>query len=177
MLASAALILAAGLVTSSPDVVSFDARLAAGPSTRLDRDITTEGFFEIGALLRIRLDGGHSRGFVPIVMPEFSYTLTAGSMRGDHAAVLGCGYGFRYGPFVTGLVPGIVVGEFRGNDSQSVATGGGLRLLAVAEIEHFVGLQAGYTGVLRDGDFVHEVHASVSLNFLGLAVFYIANER
>lgn len=177
MLATTAVLLAMGLVTgASGDTVTFDARLAGGPSARLDRGLDTEGFFELGGMLRIRLDGGHSEGFSPIIMPELSYTLQGGSVGSglDHAGVLGCGYGIRHGPFLTGIVPGLVVGRFRGSDTNRHEWAGGLRVLAVAEIEHFIGVQLGYTAALRGTDLIHEVHASLSLNFMGLAVLYIA---
>lgn len=61
-------------------------------------------------------------------------------------------------------------------DTTRGELGGGLRVIGVAELENIVGIQAGYTGVFRGGAYAHSVHASVSLDFLGLAVLYIAGK-
>lgn len=161
------------------DVFDFDARLALGAGTRLDRTIETNLAFEAGILFRVRLDGGRGSGPAPTLMPELSY-VAMGSGEGfarDDQVIVGCGYGVTYGPLVTGVVPGLVFGDFRGSETTARSFGGGLRLLLVAELKHILGVQAGYAGGFAGGEYVHEVHASVSLNFLGLAVLYIAGSR
>lgn len=177
MPAAAALLTLALMAPATPGrVFDFDARLALGTGTRLDRTPNTDLFFELGLLFRIRLDGGNSPGLAPTLLPELSYALlwTPGTTRRDDAVVLGCGYGWTYGPLLMGFVPGVVVGSFRDRDTDAPALGGGLRLAAIVELKHFVGVQAAYQTAFRQDQFVHEVYASVSLNFMGLAVLWLA---
>ena len=159
------------------DVFDFDARLALGVGTRLDRTIETNIAFEAGLLFRIRLDGGRGAGPASTILPELSYVALGfdEGLSRDDQFIVGCGWGITYEPIVIGVVPGIVIGEFRGSTTTARRTGGGVRLLLVAELKHILGLQAGYVGAVRGGgEYVHEVHVSASLNFLGLAALYIA---
>jgi hypothetical protein len=169
---SSALLLTALTIASSSSDIDVDARLALGLASRLDQSAQGEIMFEFGGLGRIELDDGSS--MTPTLLPEISLVLFARDKKRDDMGVVGFGYGWTAGPLVLGFVPGIVAGVFRDQDPDAPRrVGGGLRLMAIAELKYFVGLQAGYIGVYHGSGLRHEVYASVSVNFLGLAVMYI----
>ncbi len=175
---SSALLLSLALAASSPsDRFDFDARLALGIASRLDANAAQEIAFEGGVLFRYRLMD-RSAGLVPTLLPEVSYLALFDEGRRDDLGVLGFGYGWTAGPLVLGVVPGLVFGSFR-HDRPEVASrhGVGLRVVGIAELTHFVGIQAGYLGAYHGGGWRHEVFATASLNFLGLAVLYLYGSR
>lgn len=173
-MSSALLITTLALAASGGDRFDFDARLALGAASRLDASAQSEVNFEFGALFRYRL-ADDEYGMVPTILPEFSYVAFGLDRYRDDLGVVGVGYGWSHGPIVLGFVPGAVFGTFRQeNTSEPVQWGGGLRLMAIAEITHFIGVQAGYIGAYAgEAGFRHEVYANVSLNFLGLATMWI----
>lgn len=175
---SAALLVTLALATGSAgDRFDFDARLALGPAARLDNDASTDLAFEGGVLFRYRLLD-KSAGLVPTLLPEISYLALFDEGRRDDIGVLGFGYGWTAGPLVLGVVPGLAFGSFRHDRPEGpVRRGVGLRVVGIAELTHYVGIQAGYLGAYSGGGWRHEVFATASLNFLGLAILFLYGSR
>jgi hypothetical protein len=112
------------------------------------------------------------------LLPEVSYSaLFNTSVATLESVAAGVGLGKSNGTFLLGVVPAFVYSWDRPTPNAIQAQGYGGRLLLTAEIIHWVGVQVGYQVVSYNGTIEHDIRGTVSLNFIGLLIAYIATSR
>jgi hypothetical protein len=153
-------------------LVELDGRGAIGAgiagSTKIETPQKSVAI-ELGIGLRIGLERAPPDKWVLALLPEVSYAaLSSLDHKGlFHSGVFGLGLGKTDGSFLVGVIPAFVYSQLALN-GEAHQTGYGGRVLFTAEILHWVGIQASYQATAFERGWIHDVRATLSLNFIGI---------